>query len=95
MTHRLMLARVILALSILTLCLAGCAFVKEWSQPASTAVPTLAQDPLEAMQVIEERVSDSLEIRARTPGCYRIVATRTYAGRRRGWIYSNPIWVEE
>jgi len=58
MTHRLMLARVILALSILTLCLAGCAFVKEWSQPAPTAVPTLAQDPLEAMQVIEERVSE-------------------------------------
>ncbi len=29
------------------------------------------------------------------PGVYRIEAYRRYLGRRRGWIYSNPIYVRE
>lgn len=28
-----------------------------------------------------------------TPGIYRIEAYRTYLGRKRGWIFSNPIYV--
>lgn len=27
------------------------------------------------------------------PGAYRVEALRTYGGRRRGWIYANPIWL--
>jgi hypothetical protein len=27
------------------------------------------------------------------PGVYRIEAFRRYLGKRRGWIYSNPIYV--
>ena len=27
------------------------------------------------------------------PGVYRIEAYRRYLGRRRGWIFSNPIYV--
>ncbi len=27
------------------------------------------------------------------PGAYRIEAYRRYLGRRRGWIYSNPIYI--
>jgi hypothetical protein len=27
------------------------------------------------------------------PGIYRVEAYRNYLGRKRGWIYSNPIYV--
>jgi hypothetical protein len=30
---------------------------------------------------------------ANEPGVYRVEAYRSYLGRKRGWIYSNPIYV--
>jgi hypothetical protein len=39
--------------------------------------------------------SDRLALVTREPGVYRVEATRPYAGRERGWIYSNPIYVRE
>ena len=30
---------------------------------------------------------------ATEPGAYRVEAWRNYLGRRRGWIFSNPIYV--
>ena len=27
------------------------------------------------------------------PGAYRVQAFKRYAGRKRGWVYSNPIYV--
>lgn len=36
---------------------------------------------------------DCLDLVTHEPGVYRVEATRRYAGRERGWIYSNPIYV--
>ena len=32
---------------------------------------------------------------ATEPGVYRVEAYRSYIGRRRGWIFSNPIYVRD
>jgi hypothetical protein len=32
---------------------------------------------------------------ATEPGVYRVEAYRIYLGRRRGWIFSNPIYVRD
>lgn len=42
--------------------------------------------------VIETR-GDHLALMSHLPGVYRVEAYRRYAGRRRGWIFSNPIYV--
>lgn len=44
-------------------------------------------------QVIAETRGDSLALMTPQPGVYRVEAYRRYAGRRRGWIFSNPIYV--
>lgn len=38
---------------------------------------------------------DLLSVDTHAPGVYRVEAYRKYLGRRRGWIYSNPIYVSE
>jgi len=43
---------------------------------------------------VAEADAERLEFNARTPGVYRVEVTRPYAGTPRGWIYSNPIWLE-
>ena len=42
---------------------------------------------------VAEVVGRELVHESRAPGCYRIEAHRTFLGQRRGWIYSNPIFV--
>jgi hypothetical protein len=44
-------------------------------------------------QVIAQTYGDRLALIAHRPGVYRVEAYRTYAGRERGWIFSNPIYV--
>lgn len=46
-------------------------------------------------QPIAERVSVSLEHTSQQPGVYRAEAYRRYAGRWRGWVFTNPIRVRE
>jgi hypothetical protein len=41
----------------------------------------------------EEKNVQALTHRVHTPGVYRLEAYRRYLGRRRGWIFSNPIYV--
>ena len=42
---------------------------------------------------VAEARGRELSYQGRTPGVYRVEAHRPYLFRRRGWIYSNPIWV--
>jgi hypothetical protein len=44
-------------------------------------------------QVIAESRGDSLALMTPQPGVYRAEAYRRSAGKRRGWIFSNPIYV--
>jgi hypothetical protein len=44
-------------------------------------------------QVIAQTHGDRLALIAHRPGVYRVEAYRSYAGRERGWIFSNPIYV--
>lgn len=44
-------------------------------------------------QVIMQRHDRQLEHRPSAPGVYRVEVHRWYAGRWRGWIYSNPVYV--
>jgi hypothetical protein len=45
-------------------------------------------------QVVERATkAHGLTFRASQPGVYRLEAYRRYLGRRRGWIFSNPIYV--
>jgi len=37
----------------------------------------------------------SLSFAPRQPGVYRVEAYRRHAGRRRGWVFSNPIYVQD
>lgn len=47
-------------------------------------------------QVVNENPSgDALHFEARLPGVYRVEAYRKYKGRKRAWIFSNPIYVTE
>ncbi|HNS50466.1 MAG TPA: CehA/McbA family metallohydrolase [Anaerolineae bacterium] len=45
-------------------------------------------------QVVAQSRGRSLAAMAPRPGVYRAEAYRTYAGRMRGWIFSNPIYVK-
>jgi hypothetical protein len=44
-------------------------------------------------QVVAETYGDQLVLLSHRPGVYRVEAHRRFRGRRRGWIYSNPIYV--
>jgi hypothetical protein len=44
---------------------------------------------------IAENVGAALDHTSQTPGVYRVEAYRRYAGRWRGWVFTNPIWVRE
>ena len=44
---------------------------------------------------IQTAKSESLVHITDEPGAYRIEAYRRYLGKRRGWIFSNPIYVKE
>jgi hypothetical protein len=44
-------------------------------------------------RVIAERTGDTFEHEISQPGVYRVEAWLDLAGERRGWIYSNPIYV--
>lgn len=45
-------------------------------------------------QLIQQWVGETdLQYSAKNPGVYRVECYRHYLGRRRGWIYSNPIYI--
>jgi hypothetical protein len=45
-------------------------------------------------QVVEETAdSPHLMVQCKQPGAYRVEVFKNYAGQKRGWIYSNPIYV--
>lgn len=44
-------------------------------------------------QVVTETRSEHLALMSHQPGVYRVEAYCRYAGRQRGWIFSNPIYV--
>lgn len=44
---------------------------------------------------VAEGVGTVLEYAGQQPGVYRAEAYRRYAGRWRGWVFANPIWVRE
>ncbi len=41
----------------------------------------------------KEKNAHALTVLVHEPGAYRVEAWRRYLGRRRGWIFSNPIYV--
>ncbi|MFN2182724.1 MAG: CehA/McbA family metallohydrolase [Anaerolineae bacterium] len=45
-------------------------------------------------QVIAQTVESRLTAISHVPGVYRVEAYQRHAGRERGWIFSNPIYVE-
>jgi hypothetical protein len=45
-------------------------------------------------QVIAQTVDSRLVSISHVPGVYRVEAYRRHTGRERGWIFSNPIYVE-
>ena len=44
-------------------------------------------------QVVAHAQGRRLALVTHQAGIYRVEAYRRYAGRRRGWIFSNPIYV--
>ncbi|MHB0857765.1 MAG: CehA/McbA family metallohydrolase [Anaerolineae bacterium] len=44
-------------------------------------------------QPVAETTGTALDYASPEPGVYRVEAYRRYAGRERGWIFSNPIYV--
>ena len=44
--------------------------------------------------IAEERQTENLTHVVREPGPYRVEVWRSYRGRERMWILSNPIYVE-
>jgi hypothetical protein len=46
-------------------------------------------------KVIQTRHGEVLTHMTDQPGVFRVEAYRRYLGRRRGWIFSNPIYVRE
>lgn len=44
-------------------------------------------------QTLAETTGDRLAFVSHRPGVYRVEAYRRHAGRQRGWILSNPIYV--
>jgi hypothetical protein len=45
-------------------------------------------------QVLAQTLDRSLVSISHAPGVYRVEAYRRHAGRERGWVFSNPIYVE-
>ena len=45
-------------------------------------------------QLVAQTVDSQLVSMSYVPGVYRVEAYRRHAGRERGWIFSNPIYVE-
>ena len=45
--------------------------------------------------VAESFGRENLTFTAQTPGAYRVEVWQDYKGKERGWIFSNPIYVEE
>lgn len=58
-------------------------------------VPAVAEIHIlkDGLQVGVWKNSQAYTFTAREPGVYRVEVFRNYLGRRRGWIYSNPIYV--
>jgi len=44
-------------------------------------------------ETVAQTQGDRLTLVTHEPGVYRLEAHRRYAGRERGWIYSNPIYI--
>jgi hypothetical protein len=44
-------------------------------------------------RVVTESRGEQLTLLSHLPGVYRVEAYRRYAGRKRGWIFGNPIYV--
>jgi hypothetical protein len=45
-------------------------------------------------QLVAENRGDGLEVMTHEPGVYRVEVYRRHAGRQRGWIFGNPIYVQ-
>ena len=45
-------------------------------------------------EIADIRVKEKLKIPIRVPGIYRIELYRTFLFKRRGWIFSNPIFID-
>ncbi|HVO43724.1 MAG TPA: hypothetical protein VMT34_13925, partial [Aggregatilineales bacterium] len=45
--------------------------------------------------IAESQGRENLTMTARQPGAYRVEVWRPYHGKERGWIFSNPIYVED
>jgi hypothetical protein len=43
--------------------------------------------------IVNWRNQQTLTYNASEPGVYRVEAHRQYLGKKRGWIYSNPIYI--
>jgi hypothetical protein len=57
----------------------------------TTPAPGLLQLVREG-QVVAQTFGRTLALMTPRPGAYRAEAYRRYAGRMRGWIFSNPIY---
>jgi len=59
-------------------------------------LPELAEIRLlkDGRPVQEARLAQALTHRALEPGAYRIEAYRRHLGRKRAWIFSNPIYLQ-
>jgi hypothetical protein len=44
-------------------------------------------------KVVAQAQDGHLALLTHSPGVYRVEAYRRYAGRQRGWIFGNPIYV--
>lgn len=45
-------------------------------------------------QAVAQAVDSRLQLVSHVPGVYRVEAYRRHAGRERGWIFSNPIYID-
>jgi hypothetical protein len=46
-------------------------------------------------QVVAQTTGQRLEWQTTTPGVYRVEAYRRFWGRQRGWVFTNPIYIEQ
>jgi hypothetical protein len=49
----------------------------------------------EGQVIAESQGRENLMVTARNPGAYRVEVWREFRGQERGWIFSNPIYVED
>ncbi len=57
-------------------------------------IPGIAETSLlKDGKVIKKTMKKNLVFTTKEPGVYRVEVHRNYLGKRRGWIYSNPIYV--